>query len=292
MVTVRTAGPLGYCFGVSQAIDKAVKYADEHGKVYSLGPLAHNENVVEYLRQHQVEPIEMEHIVPGMHVAITTHGAPPETYGILEARNCSILDCTCPIARKAQAVVSQQLDGFDVLIFGDPQHQEVKALNGWAGGARLIGELQDLKSLKVGKKVGIVSQTTKIPDMFTAFVAAVLALHIGRIQDLRVFNTICPIVAARVNETRKLAGEVDMMFVVGSQESANTQNLVKVASEIMEIKPVFLVLRDGDIASALETHTWYQDWKSLRIGVTAGTSTPIEVVERVVYRLKEMFHES
>ena len=288
MVTVRTAGPLGYCFGVSQAIDKVEKYADEHGKVYSLGTLAHNENVVEYLRQHQVEPIEMEHIVSGMHVAITAHGAPPETYRKLEEIGCLLLDCTCPIVRKAQTVVSQQLDGFDVLIFGDPKHQEVKALNGWAGGARFVGEFQDLKSLKVGKKVGIVSQTTKIPAMFAGFVAVVISRHIGKIQELRVFNTICPIVAARVNETRKLAGEVDMMFVVGSQESANTQNLVKVASEIMEIKPVFLVLSTLVISPSLETHTWHQDWRSLRIGVTAGTSTPIEVVERVVQRLKEL----
>ncbi|GAI84563.1 unnamed protein product, partial [marine sediment metagenome] len=180
MTEVRTAGKLGYCFGVSQAIEKAIKYADEHGKVYSLGTLAHNEDVVELLRQHGVEPIKVEDIQPNTHVAITAHGAPPEIYRKIEEMGCSCLDCTCPIVRKAQLVVSTQLDSFDILIFGDPDHQEVIGLNGWAKGpercfqgAKFIGNGTDLFSaggelvdLKLGKKVGVISQTTKVPTMF------------------------------------------------------------------------------------------------------------------------------
>jgi len=301
-MTVRTAGPLGYCFGVSQAIDKAIKYANEHGKVYSLGTLAHNEEVVEYLRQHGVEPVSPDgflgihdEVPKPCHVAITTHGAPPELYRKIEEVGCSIVDCTCSIVRKAQQVLNTQLDGFDILIFGDPGHQEVIGLKGWASEAKSVGTFnnlfnlnQDLKDLKLGKKVGVVSQTTKVPAEFSYFLATLIHHNIGKIEQLRVFNTICPIVAGRVEETKKLAKEVDVMFVVGSQESANTQNLAKVAREGMGIRPVFLVLRDGDIATALQEFTWERDWKDIRIGVTAGTSTPMEVVTKVVMKVEEL----
>ena len=172
MLEVKTAGKLGYCFGVSQAIDKAISFAEENGPLYTLGPLAHNEAVVELLREHGIEPVAGLGESPyaelpkrGMNVAITAHGAPPETYHYLKGFDCKVLDCTCPIVGKAQAMVSQQLDGFDIVIFGDPGHQEVIGLNGWAGGARFVGTFVDLftaeqghRKLKLGKKVGVISQ--------------------------------------------------------------------------------------------------------------------------------------
>lgn len=305
MLRVRTAGKLGYCFGVSQAIDKAIKYAGEHGKVYSWGTLAHNENVVDLLRRHGVEPIKTQAASDVSHVAITAHGAPPELYTRLEDAGLHILDCTCPIVRKAQQVVSEQLDGFDVIIFGDPNHQEVIGLNGWAGGARFVGNWSDLftaggevMNLKLGKKVGVISQTTKIPSRFADFVATLVNRHMGEFTELRVFNTICPIVSGRVNETRKLAGEVDMIFVVGSQESANTRNLETVCRQgiarargMVEPWAVSLVQNVDQVGEAL-SH-WYveNDMAFPNIGVTAGTSTPIEVVEEVVTKLKELLYE-
>lgn len=305
MPRVRTAGNLGYCFGVSQAIEKAVKFSEDNGMLYSLGTLAHNEVVVEYLRQHRVEPIEVENITRGMNVAITAHGAPPETYFMLEKMECKILDCTCPIVRRSQKVVSQQLDGFSVLIFGDPNHQEVIGLNGWAKGTKFVGNWIDLLTtggevvdLKLGKRVGVISQTTKIPSMFADFVATLVNHHVGEFTELRIFNTICPIVSARVNETRKLAGEVDMMFVVGSQESANTRNLETVCRQgitrargMVEPWAVSLVQNVDQVGEAL--NHWYveNDMAFPNIGVTAGTSTPIEVVKEVVTKLKELLYE-
>ena len=298
MIRVRTAGKLGYCFGVSQAIDKAIKYAGEHGKVYSWGTLAHNENVVDLLRRHGVEPIEAEDMDSVSQVAITAHGAPPELYKRFEDAGLHILDCTCPIVRKAQRVVSEQLDDFDTVIFGDPDHQEVIGLNGWAGGAKFVGNFndlftpdQELKVLRLGKKVGIISQTTKIPAMFADFVTTLINRNMGRFDEVRVFNTICPIVSARVNETRKLSEEVDMMFVVGSQESANTKNLADVARP--GAGPLYVrIVQDVDqVGEALGD--WYveNDMALPRVGVTAGTSTPIEVVNEVVTKLKDLLYE-
>jgi len=293
---VRTAGKLGYCFGVSQAIEKAVKYAKENGPLCSLGTLAHNEDVVEYLRQREVEPIRVEDIEPEARVAITAHGAPPQLYELIEKFRCKVLDCTCPIVKKAQRVVSHALDGFDIIIFGDPGHQEVIGLNGWAkgastlpAGAKFIGGFndlftpeQDFKSLGLSRKIGIISQTTKIPTEFADFVTTLINRNIEWLDEVRVINTICPIVTQRIEDTRKLASEVDVMLVVGSQESANTQNLARVAIGAMGIKQVLLVLREGDIATALSSAFQATDWEDINIGVTAGTSTPIDVVRKVV----------
>jgi len=295
---VRTAGPLGYCFGVSQAIDKAIKYAGEHGKVYSWGTLAHNENVVDLLRHHAVEPIKSEDMGDVSHIAITAHGAPPELYKRFEDAGLHILDCTCPIVRKAQEVVSQNMDGFDILIFGDPDHQEVIGLNGWAKGAKFVGNFnalftpdQDYKQLGIGAKIGIISQTTTIPSQFADFVATVVNSFLGNFTELRVFNTICPIVSARVNETRKLSQEVDMMFVVGSQESANTKNLADVAKPGVGPEFVYIVQDVDQIGEALGDWFVENEMAFPRVGVTAGTSTPIEVVEEIVSKLKELLYE-
>jgi len=302
--SVRTAGKLGYCFGVSQAIEKAVKFAREGEPLYSLGTLAHNEVVVDQLTMNKVYPIKREQVVYQMKVAITAHGAPPETYRELENLDCSILDCTCPIVRKAQTVVSCLMDGFDIIIYGDPDHQEVIGLDGWASGAKFIGNFEDLftpeqgfKNLKLGKKVGIISQTTKIPQQFAFFVNTLVNQNMASLYEVRVVNTICPIVSARVDETRKLAGEVDMMFVVGSQESANTKNLADVAKASLapnsiEGYPALVNIVQGadQIPEALAGQSLTFRLKEPKIGVTAGTSTPLEVVQEVVNKLREFLN--
>jgi len=306
---VRTAGKLGYCSGVSQAIEKVVSYA-EGGKVYTLGTLAHNEHVVQYLRGKGVEPLPFEKPHPDMpgvwakialnaKVAITAHGTPPEYYERLKMVTQNILDCTCPIVRKAQAVVSQQLDGFDILIFGDPNHQEVKGLVGWAENkVKFVGTFnqlftaeQDFKELGFGKKVAVISQTTKVLSDFAEFITTLTYRNMGRFQELRVINTICPIVAARVNKTRKLSEEVDMMFVVGSQESANTKNLADVARPGVGPDSVYIVQDVDQVGDALSN--WYVENEMAfpRVGVTGGTSTPIEVVNEVVTKLKDLLYE-
>ncbi|KKM68813.1 hypothetical protein LCGC14_1457110 [marine sediment metagenome] len=323
MLKVRTAGKLGYCFGVSQAIEKAITFADVRGPLLSLGTLAHNETVVEHLREHNVEPIVPSVSITAMAsvkralatgpmasaIAITAHGAPPADYDTLKELGCKVLDCTCPIVRKAQAVVSQQMDGFDVVIFGDPDHQEVIGLNGWAGGAKFVGTLnslfteqQDVKPLKLGKRVGVISQTTQIPANFAEFVTALAYHNLGTWTELRVINTICPIVAGRVSKTRKLSREVDVMLVVGSLESANTANLAAVARPGAGADSVFIIQKADQVIDTMGRWWADGDWErrgsaELRIdseqavftvGITAGTSTPIETVNEAVAQVKEM----
>jgi len=308
MLEVRTAGRLGYCFGVSQAIEKAVRFAQENGSLHTLGTLAHNEAVVAHLRAHHVDPIDAEQVTRGMDVAITTHGTLPATYRTLEELECRVLDCTCPIVRKAQRVVSQQLDGYDVVIHGDPCHQEVIGLNGWAGGARFVGtfnslftEQQEFRELRLSGRVGVVSQTTRIPADFADFVTTLAHQFLGKVSELRVMNTICPISAARLAQTRRLAAEVNLMLVVGSRESANTSNLAAVARSGVGADSVFIIQSADQVIRTLGA--WWMNGdgdrrrcygtrldspeEPFRIGITAGTSTPIEVVNEVVSRVKE-----
>ncbi|KKL18489.1 hypothetical protein LCGC14_2475040, partial [marine sediment metagenome] len=237
------------------------------------------------------------------------HGAPPAAYDTLKELGCKVLDCTCPIVRKAQAVVSQQMDGFDVVIFGDPDHQEVIGLNGWAGGAKFVGTLhslfteqQETKQLNLGRKVGVISQTTQVPADFADFVTALGYRNLGRWTELRLINTICPIVAGRVAQTRKLSRRVDVMLVVGSLESANTANLAEVAKPGAGADSVFTIQSADQVIDTMGRWWADGDWErrgsaELRIdskdavftvGITAGTSTPIETVNEAVAQVKEL----
>ena len=292
---VKIASDLGYCSGVSKAIEKAMAYGDEHHQVYSLGTIAHNEAVVETLRRHGVEPIEPEEMTLQTHVAITAHGAPPSLYKKIADLGCWAMDCTCPIVRKAQKVVSMlHKGGYDILIFGDPGHQEVKGLVGWAwGNVKFVGlDPHKLKTTALAKKVGTISQTTQVPSHYSAFISGLFQIGLPNADELRKFYTICPIVEARVIEARKLAAEVDIMFVVGSQASANTNNLAMVCREVTPLRAAVHIVQDaGQVQLALTDCSWYRGSPPELAGLTAGTSTPIEVVEAVVQRLKE-HHES
>jgi len=304
---VKIAPNLGYCSGVAHAIEKAIDYAKEHGKVSSIGTIAHNEAVVERLRSYGIEPIKPEHIQPGTHVAITAHGSPPWVYDRIVALRCQYLDCTCPIVRRAQeAAASLHNEGLDILIFGDPKHQEVRGLQGHGGlSVKYVGNWANLFDsppgppgrLELGEKVGVISQTTQIPTKFFDFVGTLAYNHIAGVKELRIINTICPIVAKRIEEAENLAEQVDIMFVVGSAESANTQNLATVCKAAQFKLPtkhwaVFIVQNPTQVEGAI----WECKMAALNgirpspnsAGVTAGTSTPIEMVEAVVEKLRSI----
>lgn len=286
---VETAGELGYCFGVRHAIDQAADYGRKWGKVYSLGTIAHNEQVVEYLRSCGVEPIKPEEMVPQSQVAITAHGSPPWVYYKVSELKCFALDCTCPIVRQAQEKVTALHDsGFDIVIFGDPEHQEVQGLEGWAkGSARFVGLWKPNGWWPtLGKKVGLISQTTQIPNEYAHFVSTLIDDCLGSIEEARVFNTICSVVTQRMLDAQDLAGRVHLMLVVGSEGSANTRNLAQACEGTSS--HVHIVQNPDQVNELIGK--WRPVWKRSpqTAGVTAGTSTPIEVVEAIVQRLKEI----
>ncbi len=279
---VSVAEGLGYCSGVEKAIEMAMEYGDKHRQVYSLGTIAHNEAVVQTLLAHGVQPIPSEAILPGTHIAITAHGAPPSIYGKARNLGCEILDCTCPIVRKAQTIVSTILDEYDIIIYGDPDHQEIQALKGWAlGEVKYVGTGGDGRApVYLGKKVAVVSQTTQVPSKYMAFIHDLLEHGLPQTDEIRLFDTICPIVTKRIKDAHNLACNVDILFVVGSQKSANTANLARVCEEVLH--KVYTIQGPDQVAVPI----WRRQGRGA--GVTAGTSTPIEMVEAVVQKLREV----
>lgn len=317
MVKVKVAENLGFCPGVLRAIEKAQAYAEKQGSVYSLGPVAHNEDVVKMLTMHGVHPINESDLIDNTRVIITAHGVGPKTYAKLHFAHCGYEDCTCSIVKRAQDIIEKMVgEGYDIIIFGDKDHPEVKGLYGWskgqgehlANGARFIGELQDLfhpgqsveeevevhgvsrlsiVPIALGKKVAIVSQTTQIPGDYADFIGALTYHHLkDHREEFRVFNTICPWVASRLTEAAELAKQVTMMLVVGSASSANTQNLATVCQETLA-NEIFVVNGPEQALHAVKLfHTKLPKW-DINVGVTAGTSTPIEVVNKVVAEVEK-----
>ncbi|MBN1282702.1 MAG: 4-hydroxy-3-methylbut-2-enyl diphosphate reductase [Proteobacteria bacterium] len=270
----------GFCWGVQRAFNKVLDVAKspERGPVFTYGPLIHNPQAVEMLREQGIGVIdEISDRIEGT-VAIRTHGVPPAERKRLEQSGASICDATCPDVGIIQGTVRRHLKlGYYIIIIGHREHPEVKALLGFAErrGACISSE-EELKSLPddLGK-VCVVSQSTQQREKFERLVDLIRR----RYRDCVVFDTICRSTDQRQQEVRELAGRVDAMVVVGGRNSSNTNRLAEISRSMGT--PTFFIEDDtelvqGDFAG-----------KSV-IGVTAGASTPSWVIKKVVERLQEI----
>ena len=275
------ARELGFCMGVRRAVDMMEAAAGELGPLTSLGSTVHNPQVVEKLRSRGVEVIGTLEAVDARPVAITAHGVGPSVLRELEARGARIVDTTCPIVTRAQQWARKMTDeGFGLIVFGDPEHKEVRGILGWANGKvitmRSAADLDQPLPDWMPSRIGVLSQTTETEGHFARFVERLLTAHMDRISELRVINTLCNATTSQQAATEDLAGQVDLMVVVGGRESANTRHLAEVARErgcetyhvesADELQPAWLAGRQ-------------------RVGVAAGASTPDDVIDGVVERL-------
>ena len=275
------AKELGFCMGVRRAVEMMEGATDELGPITSLGSTVHNPQVVDKLRSRGVEVIATLEAIDARPVAITAHGVGPQVLRELEARGASIVDTTCPIVTRAQQWAKKLTDeGFGVIVFGDPEHKEVRGILGWANGkvvtmkteAELDAPLPDW----MPSRVGVLSQTTETEGHFARFVQRLLMVHMDRISELRVINTLCNATTSQQAATAELAAEVDLMVVVGGRESANTRHLAEVSRE--------RGVETYHVESAAEIEAaWLPGHE--RVGVAAGASTPDAVIDDVVARL-------
>jgi 4-hydroxy-3-methylbut-2-enyl diphosphate reductase len=278
------AKELGFCMGVRRAVDMMEAAADERGPLTSLGSTVHNPQVVSKLRDRGVEVIATIEAIDARPVAITAHGVGPQVLADLESRGAEIVDTTCPIVTRAQQWAKKLADeGFGVICFGDPEHKEVRGILGWAGGKvvtmRTEAELDAPLPDWMPSRIGVLSQTTETEAHFARFVQKLLTVHMDRISELRVINTLCNATTSQQAATQDLAQDVDLMIVVGGRESANTRHLAEVSREqgvetyhvegADEIERAWLTGRD-------------------RVGVAAGASTPDSVIDDVVSRLRAL----
>ena len=269
------ADKAGFCFGVKRAINTAFKAAGT-GKVYCLGPLIHNPQEVERLLEAGVRTVEdFSSLNPGDYIIIRSHGVPPLVLAQARDKGPQIIDLTCPFVGKAQRYAELlQKEGYQVVVIGEKQHPEVQSILGYAGDDAVVVETaEDVEDMKFQYRLGVVAQTTQSYSNFSEIVLKLLSLS----KELKVFNTICHSTKERQDAARVLAGQVDIMLVVGGRNSANTTRLVSVCRQ--EGKPTYHI----EVADEIRPG-WLKG--ATKVGVTAGASTPDWVVEGVIKKLK------
>jgi 4-hydroxy-3-methylbut-2-enyl diphosphate reductase len=273
------AKDMGFCWGVRRAIDIMERAADEHGEIISVGPIVHNPLVVKDLEDRGVR-LDVRPEDDSRPVAITAHGVGPQIMAEVEATGAQVIDGTCPIVTRSQRWARRMAEqGFTVLVFGDPEHREVKGVLGWAGDKGL--PVRDGEPLPdpFPSRVAIISQTTQSPERFAEFVSELMAKHVNTITELRLVNTLCDVTSSQQAAARELALEVDVMLVVGGKDSANTRHLLEVSQE------------EGATAYHIESEAeidpeWLRGCQ--KVGITAGASTPDSSVEAVARRVQEI----
>jgi 4-hydroxy-3-methylbut-2-enyl diphosphate reductase len=275
---IEKASEMGFCFGVRRAIELVERAAREQGPLQTLGPLVHNKQVVHNLTQVGINAVLNLEEVKKRIVAIPSHGVSPEVMKQIKARGFEVVDATCPYVRKVQ-IAAQKLgrDDFYVLVFGDASHPEVKAVLGWAGQeASAVLEVPD--SANLPKRIGIVCQTTQNQSRFADFVAGIISSENSKYSELRIINTICDATRKRQSAALELVKNTDLIIVVGGRDSSNTKRLAEICEAAGAV--TYHIENAGEIKLA-----WLRGKR--RVGVTAGTSTPDEIIEQVIARLKE-----
>jgi len=278
---IEKAGEVGFCFGVRRAIDILRKVAAERGGVETLGAVVHNQQVLQRLGEIGVRVVNVVDDIRGSAVAISSHGVSPQLEEAIRARHIDIIDTTCPFVRRAQVAARRLAEsGFFVVIYGDVNHPEVKGVLGWAKdrGVATLDEKFVTKLDYLPRRLGVLSQTTQIPARFTEFVKKFIDSALVKDSELRIIDTICHDTRKRQAAAVKLANRVDLMLVIGSHTSANTNRIVELCSTATK---TYLVETAEEIQP-----TWFQGQHY--IGVTTGASTAMETVDEVVTKLEAM----
>ncbi|MBI4667234.1 MAG: 4-hydroxy-3-methylbut-2-enyl diphosphate reductase [Nitrospinae bacterium] len=268
---IKIARTAGFCWGVKRAMDIAMDTANNaDGPVYTHGPLIHNPQVIETLEGKDIFALEDATTLDHGTVIIRTHGVTPQVRRRLKEKGLTINDATCPLVAKVQGIIKKHAaKGFSTIIIGDLGHAEVVGLLGFADGkGHVVARVEEVAGLPQMDSVCVVAQTTCDITKYKAIVEAIQA----RFPNADITNTICDATDERQNEVLRLAGEVDLLIVVGGKSSANTARLAAIARET------------GVGVSLVETETELDPAEILkyqRIGITAGASTPTWMIERV-----------
>ncbi|MBT3363524.1 MAG: 4-hydroxy-3-methylbut-2-enyl diphosphate reductase [Chloroflexi bacterium] len=276
---IKRASEMGFCFGVRRALDLVWKAVAEHGKLQSLGAIVHNQKVVDDLARIGVVVADNLDQISSRAVVITSHGVGPSVTEQMQNKGLQIVDTTCPHVKKAQNIAKKLADDdYAIIIFGEAGHPEVRGLLGWAGGkGKVVADASELPE-DLPNRLGIMSQTTQSPGNYADFVRQIAA-KLPDIAELRVFSTICEATSNRLDAALDLARVVDLMIVVGGSTSSNTKRLAE--ASISEGITTYHIQKADEIEDC-----WFDD-RSI-VGVTAGASTPDNVIDAVVDKLTDM----
>ena len=266
---------IGFCFGVKRALRLVTNELKKEGKIYSLGGLIHNPQVIEDLKRKGVVFVSDLSQVKGGTVIIRSHGADPSLIRRAKGKGLKVIDATCPYVAKVQKIAKfLSQNSYRIVIVGLSTHPEIKGVMASVGERKtfVVKDSQEIKKIPFTGKIGVVVQTTESLDNFSDIVKNL----VKRGKECRVFNTICKVIRRRQEETKKLAKKVEVLIVVGGHNSSNTSQLAKL-SQSMGVKTYF-VEKEEDLDSV--------EWQGIkRVGITGGTSTPEELIVKIRNRL-------
>lgn len=277
--SIRIAARSGFCYGVREAIDAAM-LAGREGPTATLGAIVHNEGANERLRAAGVGRIEaLDEAPDGSTVVIRAHGTTPAVRAAAATRDLQVIDGTCSwVTAEHREMERLVASGATIILLGTPGHPETVGLLGYAPNAIVVDEESEwAEKITPRKRMALISQSTQPPWKFERLAAYLAA----RAHELTVINTVCPVTIRRQADTVEMARAVDAVIVVGGKSSANTRELVRLVGEI-EGKPTLFV------GSAAEINDRAFFAGHATIGITGGTSTPIEDIATVARRVIEL----
>lgn len=269
----------GFCFGVRRAVDTVYEQVErKNGKIYTFGPIIHNEEVVADLEEKGVCVVETAQELKNCRdgtVIIRSHGVGKSVYELLEAENIPYVDATCPFVQKIHRIVEQySREGCHVLIIGNENHPEVEGIKGWSSNIAQTSVISTVEEaheflLETGKKVCIVSQTTFNNKKFQELVEIISKKG----YDIIAVNTICNATAERQKEAQELAACSDAMIVIGGKNSSNSRKLYEISKNQCESTYFIQTLEDLDMECVRSSES---------LGITAGASTPKNIIQEVL----------
>ncbi len=272
---VLLAKSAGFCFGVKRAVEKVYEQIQKEQKIYTYGPIIHNEEVVKDLEKHGVQVIEGEDALKELKegaVVIRSHGVPKRIYELIEKNGLDCIDATCPFVKRIHNIVEKESsEGKKIVIIGNPGHPEVEGIMGWSQTpAEVIESRQEAESLVVDEQTPlcVVSQTTFNYNKFQELVE----IFQKRGYNVNVVNTICNATEERQKEAGEIAAKVDAMIVIGGRHSSNTQKLYEICRE--KCAATFFIQTLEDLHLELPK-------TAALVGITAGASTPNNIIEEV-----------
>ena len=272
---VLLAKDAGYCFGVRDAVNLAYETAEKEGEVYMLGHIVHNENVVTELEKTGTKVIDDLNEVPdNKPILFRAHGTVPKVWGEAEKRGINIVDATCPLVTEIHEEVRKlAAENRRIIIIGDHGHDEVNGIMEQVQDSIVLANPEEAKRLRKMKKAGVVSQSTQMIEN----VQDIINILMTKVFDLRFVNTICFPTRRNHEQIKSLAELSDIMIVIGSFTSANSKRLTELAKERNERTYQVTCVNDLD-------SDWFQ--QSDTVGVSAGASTPDNIIKNVVTAIK------
>ncbi len=276
IIVAKTAG---FCFGVRRAVDYAYSRVGEKN-VFTFGPVIHNKEVTGDLERKGIKVTEDFDRAVGGELIIRSHGVPPSIYNEIEKRGISYRDCTCPFVKKIHNIVNENYHelGREIIIVGNGAHPEVIGINGWSDNtAVILNSVEEAQAFSpdMDKEYALVVQTTFQTDVFDE----IMDILKSKSDRIHIYNTICSATGDRQKEAVEIAKKVEAMIVLGDKSSSNTRKLYEISKKYC--KNVYLCETIYD----LELQNFK---KNVKIGITAGASTPSVIIKEAVSVMSEI----